>query len=120
MDRLVPLTPAEQEHYIAQMRRRKKAKSMPENMAKFKKEYDEITDYLVENYKRFICGYILNHTDVSRDGVALVRAIDRAQTIGLTSQLNDALDSGSDEEFMFLCWCLCAIYVACVRDRLDI
>lgn len=97
------MTNVEMEHYLKQVERRGKAKSLPPaELEKWKDEYNKITEYLKEHYKNFICSNIIRRNryidlDVFNRFVA-------EEEHGLIALAHRALDEGNSEDFRLICW----------------
>lgn len=103
------MTAEEMSYYLKQVERRGKARSLPEEeLEKWRKDYDKITDYLRREYGRFLLSRI-----VQRNAFLDRRTLGRlaAEGKGLYAAANQALNEGDAEELAWQCWRLHLCYM---------
>lgn len=99
------MTAEEAAYYLRQVERRGKARSLPkEELAKWRRDYDRITDYLRREYRRFLCSQIIRRSRyIDRTVLQRFAAEEGA---GLFALANQALNEGNADDFSVCCWWL--------------
>lgn len=97
------MTDVEMEHYLKQVERRGKAKSLPPaELEKWRSEYDKITAHLKKYYQNFICSSIIRRNRYI--DLDVFRRFVEEEEDGLLALAKQALREGNAEDFSLACW----------------
>lgn len=109
------MTDVEMEHYLKQVERRGKALCLPKGeLEKWQGEFNKISLYLNNEYKRFVISRIVRRGRYA--DVEVFNEFVEKEKDGLIASAEKLLDQGDADNFAWACWLMHLKYMTMWRE----